>query len=73
MTGGLFFVPTVDFLNDLPPLPGAAAEQEPSATAATVLGIPAASDGSADADGAGRRDLGDGSLNIGRLDRSPAS
>ena len=74
VTGGLFFVPTVDFLNDLPPMPGAAAtttEPEPATVTDTVLTIPAANNGAADDDG--RRDLGDGSLNIGRLDRSPAS
>jgi porphyrinogen peroxidase len=79
VTGGLFFTPSADFLDDLPPLPGTAAEQvQPSAAAPAAtptLFIPGAGaspeNESDDAEVA--VGLGDGSLGIGSLDRSPAS
>ena len=42
LTGGKFFTPIVDFLNDPPPLPGSAPEQE----SPTVTAVPAIRDGS---------------------------
>ena len=42
ITGGKFFTPIVDFLNDPPPLPDSAPEQEPP----TATVVPVVRDGS---------------------------
>jgi putative iron-dependent peroxidase len=42
LTGSMFFTPTVDFLDDPPPLPDSAPEEEP----ADVVVAPASRDGS---------------------------
>ena len=79
VTGCLFFTPSADFLDDLPPLPGTAAEQvRPSAAAPAAIPtpfIPGAGAGPEnEAEGAELAGgLGDGSLGIGSLDRSTAS
>jgi putative iron-dependent peroxidase len=63
VTGSLFFVPTADFLDDPPPLPGAADQASPDESGGTTSedpSIPSIPSGSAD-----------GSLGIGGLgDRS---
>jgi porphyrinogen peroxidase len=37
VTGGMFFVPTVDFLNDPPPLPDSSSEEAPTVTVVTPV------------------------------------
>jgi putative iron-dependent peroxidase len=73
-TGCLFFVPTADFLDDLPPLPGAAEEQaQPSAAAPAIpTSIPAAGASPENDPDCAAGVLGDGSLGIGSLNRSAA-
>src|SRR5271155_721882 len=59
VTGGLFFVPTADFLDDPPPLP----DDDVAATTATV----GQAAGQGDAGPSGTAAAGDGSLGIGGL------
>ena len=63
VTGTLFFVPTADFLDDPPPLPGASGAATPGAGEATGRDEPAPG---------GRGAAGDGSLGIGALRDAPA-
>jgi putative iron-dependent peroxidase len=66
VTGTLFFTPSADFLDDLPPLPGTAARATEPAVPAPAR--PAAGDPGDGAAGPG--DPGSGDLGIGNLNRS---
>ena len=57
VTGGLFFVPTADFLDDPPPLPGDA--EQPGGDGSDAAGAPVPGDAA------------DGSLGIGGLGHRP--
>jgi porphyrinogen peroxidase len=65
VTGTLFFVPTIDFLDDPPPLPGAGRDASSAGDGAGVSPGEAAPSGTADADA--------GSLGIGGLKGTSAS
>lgn len=72
LTGTLFYVPPAAFLDDLPPLPGAAAAPEavPAAVPAPTVPAPAAEPEEAGEPGEPAEDRGpDGSLGIGSLNR----
>jgi putative iron-dependent peroxidase len=71
VTGGLFFVPSAGFLEDLPPSPSEAREAQEAQEAQEVPGQRAATGELAAAGGpAGNGSPADGSLKIGSLNRS---